>query len=108
MQPGAKPMTGNYKNHDPNRPGKFENEPAWVVKFYEEIMSGYVAHTYQDQETGQEFDVIEVLDEDEKEFPELAGYGLVMLWEDDNGFVYKTRYTDQEDLEEHNPHLLEM
>jgi len=61
--------------------GKFENEPAYVVYFWNAYLDGCA-----DDDDGDVL-TFDIGDDDIKEFPELAGYKQVFLWETDSGFV---------------------
>lgn len=62
-------------------PGKFEGEPLYVPYFWEAYLNGCA-----DEDDGDVL-VFHIEEEDRKEFPELASYNKVSLWEDDCGFV---------------------
>lgn len=66
-------------------PGKFEGEPEYVPVFWDLAMSG------QYDEIGDYGEVIfRLSDQDKEEWPELAGFGVLTMIEDGNGFVYST------------------
>ena len=63
------------------QPGKFEGQPRFIPYFYDLVLDG---GGYIDDTTAE----IEITSEDVKLFPELKGYDKVVLYEDNDGFVY--------------------
>jgi hypothetical protein len=67
---------------EPCGPGKFEGEPKWVKFLWDEfVLTGEVK---PDPFGRYELEVCPGAD---KALPELTGVDVVILWEDDNGFV---------------------
>jgi len=71
-------------------PGPFEGEPYWAPYFWEAVHDG----------DGQEFDdgcghwvtQFSINAADIAEFPELAAYSQVCIWEDSDGFIHTENY----------------
>ena len=81
-------LEGTYKVQG-NRivsPGKFESENIWAPYFWDVAMEGGVEMEFDD---GRGVVIVVGINSgDVEQFPELDGFGIVELFEDDNGFVY--------------------
>ena len=74
-----------YQLNDQGRiidPGKFEGEPWWVLHFWSAGLDG-----------GADEDVDGVMKfrlsyDDREDYPELADYDTLWIWEDNQGFVH--------------------
>ena len=66
-------------------PGKFEGCPIYIPYYWDLMMSGCY-----DADDGNKaiFMLADGITNDNEMWPELAGYGLLILWEDTNGFVH--------------------
>lgn len=84
--------------------GKFEGEMLYAVHFYDAVLNGDGTREYPcencecygkdgceaDECYEEGWDVLDVTDEDRKEFPELGNAKRVVLEERENGFIYCT------------------
>ena len=68
--------------HNPQKPGKFENEPAYAVHFWNMGIEGM-----SDREDENYF-IFDINADDVSQFPELKNYTMLQVYEDENGFVY--------------------
>jgi hypothetical protein len=80
-------------------PGKFEGEPEWAQILYLEALEQGADETYED-EAGRTIDLIRVdsVDADNWGTPELEDK-TVILWTDDNGFVYTKVFNNEVETE---------
>lgn len=71
-------------------PGKFEEEPIYAPYFWELSQDGGGEDFAEVDEEGNEFLQTSFIVEpgDVDEFPELEGIEEVLIWDDDQGFVY--------------------
>lgn len=67
-------------------PGKFEGEMLYAPHFYEFANEGEITDTMEDG-WGFFASILDVTDDDLREFPELTGITRVGIVEHDNGFV---------------------
>lgn len=65
--------------------GKFEGEPLWAPYFYEFASDG---EELSFEGSGDYISLIEISEEDRREFPELPGGKYIYLVESMGGFVY--------------------
>lgn len=68
-------------------PGRFEGEMRYIPKFYDWVMVGGSDQVLYDS-YDRPHDLFVLDDEIKKEFPELKSYSHILLWSDDNGFVF--------------------
>lgn len=68
-------------------PGKFEGEHVYVPHYWEQSLDGGPdATTYDEDDT--EYSVFYIDDDDRARFPQLTGVYALVLYEDDQGFVW--------------------
>jgi hypothetical protein len=93
-------------------PGKFEQEMLYVPHFWDELMLGDGEILYFPD--GEVITILEITDEDRKEFPELGNDLEIALGENEQGFVaantnsgqiadIRKEYETSSDLEEEKP-----
>ena len=68
-------------------PGKFEGEPEWAKELYDMMLDGSDETYYDENDRPIDYFAIDAIDADEMVAPELDNKHII-LWEDDNGFVY--------------------
>lgn len=78
-------------------PGKFEGEPAYAEHFYNLALQGDADENFVDSFDVQ-IDVFKVDQEDTAHFPDLINDEFVLLWEDEQGFVFTDTATSEGDL----------
>lgn len=78
-------------------PGKFEGEPAYAEYFYNLAMESGADETFLDSASTQ-IDVWRLEADDFDKFPDLINDEYVLLWEDEQGFIYTDTATSEGDL----------
>lgn len=73
-------------------PGKFEGEPGYVFCFWSDANEGF----YDDDKDGVYTFNLSPAHDYAIDFPTLADYAEIRLWEDSNGFVYHRLLTSDE------------
>lgn len=76
-------------------PGKMEGNPIWVPALWDQTMEGGQDDTVYDGDTT--ISVFHISKDDTDEFPELAKYKVVTLYEDTQGFVQWDGYKTEAD-----------
>jgi hypothetical protein len=75
-------------------PGKFEREPSYVPRFWEDTLAGMCDDEVIDKPSDETVKYLfRVSPGDVREWPDLANVGALLLWEDNNGFVHSDRLT---------------
>ena len=74
-------------------PGKFEGEPAYVRYFWSDIMDGFGEPFVLD---GAHADILDIEPGEQELFGIESQYEYIVLWEDDNGFVFHRLLTREE------------
>jgi hypothetical protein len=67
-------------------PGKFNHENIWAPYFWEFYLNGETDEEYDDD--GRLVTRCEIFPDDVREFPELEGFRIVEMYENDDGFVF--------------------
>lgn len=69
-----------------SNPGKFEGEPEYIEYYWDLYLGGFGDDYYNIDSVF--ISVFEISDSEHRQFPELDGNNVIVLWEDDLGFVY--------------------
>jgi len=95
IAPGRAAITEDYDVDDLGTirsPGKFEGEPVYAPYFWEVLLNGDGTPTYDD--SGNEWTLISVNDEERAEFPELRNAQNIALTVNNEGFIFTVEDTD--------------
>lgn len=78
-------------------PGKFEGEPPYAEYFYNLAMESGADETFIDS-GGTQIDAWKLEQDDYERFPDLINDEYLLLWEDEQGFIYTDTATSEGDM----------